>query len=266
MSAEQDNASGADAVAQFRDLKGKSVFITGGGSGIGAALTEGFIAQGAKVAFVQRSDASAFCAGIEAKYGSAPLFIPCDIADVTALRHAIDASGAAQGPLDILINNAANDQRHRTEDVDEAFWDWSMAINLKAYFFAAQAAIAQMKPKQGGCIINFSSVSYMAGMAGFPAYTSSNAAIVSLTQTLAREFGRDGIRVNAIAPGMVVTPRQMDLWLTEESIAKQLDDQCLPEALGPQDIVGSALFLASGLSRMMTGQTLVVDGGFVARG
>ena len=141
-----------------------------------------------------------------------------------------------------------------------------MAINLKAYFFAAQTAISQMKSNGGGAIINFSSVAYMAGMAGFPAYTSSNAAIVSLTQTLAREFGRDGVRVNALAPGMVITPRQMDLWLTDEGISKQLENQCLPQALIPEDVVGSVLFLASSASSMMTGQTLVVDGGFVARG
>jgi len=150
--------------------------------------------------------------------------------------------------------------------VDEAFWDRSLAINLKAYFFAAQASISQMKTNGGGTIINFSSVAYMAGMAGFPTYTSANAAIVSLTQSLAREFGHSGIRVNAAAPGMVVTPRKMDLWLTDESISNQLANQCLPEALLPEDIVGAVLFLASGASRMMTGQTLIVDGGFIARG
>jgi len=250
----------------YADLKGKSVFVTGGGSGIGAAVTEGFIAQGARVAFVQRSDASAFCDGVETRTGMRPLFLPCDVTDLDALRAAMDQASAAHGPIDILVNNAANDQRHRTEDVDEAFWDWSMAINLKAYFFAAQSAISRMKVRGGGVVINFSSVAYMAGMAGFPAYSSSNAAIVSLTQSLAREFGRDGIRVNAIAPGMVITPRQMELWLTEEGIAKQLENQCLPEKLVPEDIVGPVLFLASDASRMMTGQTLIVDGGFIARG
>lgn len=195
-----------------------------------------------------------------------PLFLPCDITDTPALKAAMNQAAEQLGPIDVLVNNAANDQRHNTEEVDEAFWDWSMAINLKSYFFAAQAAIAQMKVNGGGAIINFSSVSYMAGMKGFPAYTSSNAAIVSLTQSLAREFGRDGIRVNALAPGMIVTPRQMELWLTEESISTQLENQCLPEALVPDDVVGSVLFLASAASRMMTGQTLIVDGGFVARG
>jgi len=251
--------------AEFRDLKGKSVFITGGGSGIGAALTEAFIAQGAKVAFVQRSDGTEFCARLGAKYGAAPVFLECDVSDVEALRNAIRKAAEQIGPIDILVNNAANDQRHTTEEVDEAFWDQSIAVNLKAYFFAAQAVVGDMKSRGGGVIINFSSVAYMMGMAGFPAYTSSNAAIVSLTHSLAREFGRDGIRVNAVAPGMVVTPRQMELWLTKESIAKQLENQCIPKALVPEDIAGSVLFLASEASRMMTGQTLIVDGGLAAR-
>lgn len=266
MNRDRKTAKHASKVGQYSDLKGKSVFITGGGSGIGAALTEAFIDRGAHVAFVQRSDASAFCNAIEERCGARPFSIACDITDIAALQIAMGTAQEHQGPIDILVNNAANDQRHRTEDVDEAFWDKSMAINLKAYFFAAQTGIAQMKLNGGGTIINFSSVAYMAGMAGFPAYTSSNAAIVSLTQSLAREFGRDGIRVNALAPGMVITPRQMDLWLTDESISNQLANQCLPEALVPEDIVGAVMFLASVASRMMTGQTLIVDGGFIARG
>ena len=266
MNASKETAQHASMLGHYADLNGKSVFITGGGSGIGAAMTEAFTAQGAKVAFVQRTDASAFCEDVKARHGTAPHFIPCDITDIPALKKAVKQATEINGPIDVLVNNAANDQRHHTLDVDEAFWDAAMAIDLKSYFFAAQAAIGQMKSGSGGAVINFSSVAYMAGMAGFPAYTSSNAAIVSLTQSLAREFGRDGIRVNAVAPGMVVTPRQMELWLTPESIAKHLEAQCLPEALVPEDIVGSVLFLASKASRMMTGQTLIVDGGYIARG
>jgi NAD(P)-dependent dehydrogenase (short-subunit alcohol dehydrogenase family) len=260
-----NNKEGRNDAGRHADLTGKSVFITGGGSGIGAALTEGFIAQGARVAFVQRSDATDFCERIGARYGAKPRFIPCDLTDIDALQEAFQLAAETNGPIDILVNNAANDQRHKTEEVNEAYWDAAMAIKLKAYFFAAQAAISQMKSAGGGAIINFSSVAYMAGMADFPAYTSSNAAIVSLTQTMAREFGRDGIRVNAVAPGMVITPRQLDLWLSEDSIANQIERQCIPEALTPEDIVGPVLFLASSASRMITGQTLIVDGGFVCR-
>jgi NAD(P)-dependent dehydrogenase (short-subunit alcohol dehydrogenase family) len=260
-----DIARQAARVGQYSDLKGKSVFITGGGSGIGAAITEAFIAQGANVTFIQRSDAASFCEGVKARHGVTPHFIPCDITDIPALQEVIRQTAEVHGPIDVLVNNAANDQRHETLDVDEAFWDAAVAVNLKSYFFAAQAAIVQMKSGSGGVVINFSSVAYMAGMAGFPAYTSSNAAIVSLTQTLAREFGKDSIRVNAVAPGMVITPRQIALWLTQEGISRHLERQCIPQALEPDDIVGSVLFLASNASRMMTGQTLIVDGGYIAR-
>ncbi|NCM97603.1 MAG: SDR family oxidoreductase, partial [Rhodobacterales bacterium] len=152
----------------YPDLKGASVFITGGGSGIGAALTEGFLRQGARVAFVQRSDASAFCDAMAQTTGLRPLYLPCDITDVPALQAAIAAAAAAHGPITVLVNNAANDQRHDTLKVTEQFWDWSLAINLKSYFFAAQAVIPGMQAAGGGSIINFSSISYMMGGAGYP--------------------------------------------------------------------------------------------------
>ncbi len=141
MNRDRKTAKHASEVGQYSDLKGKSVFITGGGSGIGAALTEAFIERGAHVAFVQRSDASAFCKAIEERCGARPFSFACDITDIAALQIAMGTAQEHQGPIDILVNNAANDQRHRTEDVDEAFWDKSMAINLKAYFFACQAVI-----------------------------------------------------------------------------------------------------------------------------
>jgi galactose dehydrogenase len=250
----------------FPDLQGASVFITGGGSGIGAALTEGFLRQGAKVAFVQRSDASAFCDEMQEKTGTRPLFLTCDITDVEALRSAIVEAAAAHGPITVLVNNAANDKRHLTEEVTEAFWDWSMAINLKAYFFAAQAVVAGMKQAGGGSIINFTSISYMMGNAGFPAYTSANSAINGLTRSLAREFGPDRIRVNALAPGWVLTQKQRDLWVTPEGLQAHVDRQCLKDTMEPEDIVGGVLFLASGASRMMTGQALVIDAGVVVTG
>lgn len=252
--------------AQFFDLEGKSVFITGGGSGIGASLTDGFLAQGAKVAFVQRSDSSAFCDEMEAKHGVRPLFIPCDITEIDGLKSAIDQASAANGPLQVLVNNAANDQRHDPETTTEDFWDWSQAINLKAYFFACQAAIAAMKPNGGGSIINFSSISYMMGNAGYTSYTTANAGINGMSRSLAREFGPNKIRVNALAPGWVLTEKQKDKWATPDALAAHLERQCLKEHLAPQDIVDATLFLASDASRMMTGQMLVVDGGVVTTG
>ena len=260
------NSAGLNTIATFHDLKDKSVFITGGGSGIGAALTEGFLAQGAKVAFVQRSDASEFCDKMQAQYGSRPLFIPCDISDISALQTAVKGAAEAHGDISVLVNNAANDQRHATETVDEAFWDWSQAINLKAYFFACQAVIGDMKAAGGGSIINFSSISYMMGNAGYPAYTTANAGINGMTRSLAREFGAENIRVNALAPGWVMTEKQLDKWATAEAMAEHLEKQCLKQHLQSEDIVGAALFLASDTSRMMTGQMMVIDGGVVTTG
>ena len=250
----------------YPDLKGASVFITGGGSGIGAALTEGFLRQGARVAFVQRSDASAFCDAMAQTTGLRPLYLPCDITDVPALQAAIAAAAAAHGPITVLVNNAANDQRHDTLKVTEQFWDWSLAINLKSYFFAAQAVIPGMQAAGGGSIINFSSISYMMGGAGYPAYTTANSGINGLTRSLAREFGPDRIRVNALAPGWVLTQKQKDLWVTPEGLAAHVARQCLKDTLAPEDITGGVLFLASSASKMMTGQALVIDGGVVVTG
>ncbi|MEO9896753.1 MAG: SDR family oxidoreductase [Paracoccaceae bacterium] len=253
-------------IATFHDLEGASVFITGGGSGIGAALTEGFLEQGAKVAFVQRSDATAFCDEMETKFGTRPLFIPCDITDVAALRGALDQAAAAHGPVTCLVNNAANDKRHDFLKMDEEFFDWMLAINLKAYAFACQAVIEGMRQAGGGAIINFSSISYMMGAAGYPLYTAANAGINGMTRSLAREYGPDKIRVNAIAPGWVLTQKQLDQWATPDGLAAHLDRQCLKDHLKPRDVVGAVLFMASDISRMMTGQAVVVDGGVAVTG
>jgi len=250
----------------FPDLANRSVFITGGGSGIGAALTEGFLRQGARVAFVQRSDASDFVAEMEEKTGSRPHFMACDITDMARLKSTISEASEVHGPVSVLVNNAANDRRHTTLEVDEDFWDWSIAINLKAYFFAAQAVIPGMQKMGGGSIVNFSSISYMMGNAGYPVYTTANSGINGLTRSLAREFGPDRIRVNALAPGWVLTQKQKEMWVTPEGLEAHLDRQCLKDALAPEDIVGGCLFLGSDASKMMTGQALVIDGGVVVTG
>jgi NAD(P)-dependent dehydrogenase (short-subunit alcohol dehydrogenase family) len=252
--------------ATFHDLKDTSVFITGGGSGIGAFLTEGFIKQGAKVAFVQRSDATAFCDEMEEKHGVRPLYMPCDITDIPSLQKSITRASQVNGPVTVLVNNAANDQRHTTAEVTEEFWDWSQAINLKAYFFAIQAVIDGMRAAGGGSIINFTSISYMMGNAGYPSYTAANSGINGMTRSMAREFGPDRIRVNALAPGWVLTDKQKEMWVTPQALAAHLERQCLNDTLAPSDIVDPALFLASDSSRMMTGQAMVVDGGVVVTG
>ena len=229
-------------------------------------LTEGFLRQGARVTFVQRSDASDFVERMAAETGNRPHFTACDITDIVALRAAIAEAGTRQGPLRVLVNNAANDDRHRTEDVTEEYWDRCQAINLKSYFFACQAAIGQMRQGGGGSIVNFSSISYMMGNAGYPGYTGANAAITGLTRSMAREFGGDGIRCNALMPGWVLHPKQLELWGDPAALEAHLARQCIPEHLKPEDIVGGTLFLASEGSRMMTGQALVIDGGVVVTG
>lgn len=252
--------------ATFHDLKGKSVFITGGGSGIGAALTEGFLAQGAKVAFVQRSDATDFAADMGEKYGRRPLFIPCDITDIDALKSAMAQSAEAHGDISILVNNAANDQRHSLEEYDVADWEKSLNINLRPHYFTAQTVAPAMKRMGEGAIINFSSASYLMGNAGFSSYVAAKAGITGLTRALARELGAHNIRVNALVPGWVLTQKQLDKWATEEGLKEHLEKQCLKEHLVEQDIVDATLFLASKTSRMMTSQALVVDGGVVMTG
>ncbi len=252
--------------ATYPDLNGASVFITGGGSGIGASLTEGFLRQGAKVAFVQRSDATPFSDDMEAKTGNRPLSLTCDITDIAHLKACIAEAASVHGPITVLVNNAANDKRHKTLDVDEKFWDWSQDINLKAYFFGCQAAIEGMRNAGGGSIINMSSISYMMGNAGYPAYTTANGGITAMTRSLAREFGADRIRVNALAPGWVLTEKQLEMWASPKDLDAHMEKMCLKEHLEPSDIVGGVLFLASKSSKSMTGQTMVIDGGVVTTG
>lgn len=253
-------------LATYHDLKGKHIFITGGGSGIGASLTDGFLEQGAKVSFVQRSDASDFANRMGEKYRVKPLYLPCDITELDVLEASIAQAADGNGPIDVLVNNAANDMRMTIEETTETQWDWSQAINLKAYFFACRAVIPQMRAQGQGSIINFSSISYMMGAAGYLSYITANSGINGMTRGMAREVGPDKIRVNAIAPGWVLTDKQLDKWATPDSLAEHLDKQCLKEHLKPHDIVGACLFLASDVSRMMTGQAMVIDGGVVTTG
>ncbi|MGJ5621570.1 SDR family NAD(P)-dependent oxidoreductase [Sulfitobacter sp. MF3-043] len=253
-------------IATFHDLQGKSVYITGGGSGIGGSLTDGFLSQGANVAFIGRSDASAFVADMQEKHGRAPLFLQGDVTDTDRLQATIKEAADTFGPVEVLVSNAANDQRHTMAELTPERWDALLAINLKAYFFAAQAVAPGMQAKGAGSIINFSSISYMMGNAGYLVYTTANGGITALSRSLARELGPDGVRVNALAPGWVLTEKQLEKWATPKDLAAHLDRQCLKTHLAPRDIVDAVLFLASDASRMMTGQCMVVDGGTVTTG
>jgi galactose dehydrogenase len=254
--------------AQFPDLKGRSVWISGGGSGIGEYLTEGFISQGCKVAFVQRSDATAVCDRLEREYGNRPLFIKCDVTDIPALKDAIAQSAEAHGDIEVLVNNAAWDNRHTLDELTVEGWNHMMSVNIRHHYFAVQAVAPAMRKKRWGSIINYSSISYMMGNAGYPSYTAAKSGINGMTRSLARELGPYNIRVNALTPGWVITQRQKDLWVGAEgeNLKKHLERQCLPSEIPPEDMICPTLFLASDASRMMTGQALVVDGGVVVTG
>lgn len=250
--------------ATFHDLADASVFITGGGSGIGAALTAGFCAHGAKVAFVDLIDASDFADELAATSVHPPLFMQCDVTDTAALLAAIDQAADAHGPFKSVVNNAANDMRYGVGDVTPEIWDDMQAVNLKAYFFGCQKAAERMTNK--GSIINYSSTSYMLGFSELVPYTAANAGITGMTRSLARALGPKGIRVNAIAPGWVMTEKQQKLWATPQATAAHLARQCLPTHMQPDDLVGGTLFLASDTSAMITGQTMVIDAGVVTTG
>jgi NAD(P)-dependent dehydrogenase (short-subunit alcohol dehydrogenase family) len=245
--------------ATYPSLAGRRVFITGGATGIGAALVTAFAAQGAVVGHVDlAADAAAALAdGLAA----ALWFRALDVTDTPALKAAIADFAAAAGGLEVLINNVANDSRHDPLAVDEARWRGLMAVNLDCGFFATQAAIRLMPA--GGCIINFSSINALLGPAGMPAYVAAKSAVVGLTKALARQYGPDGIRVNAVLPGWVVTQRQLDLWLTPEAEAEWMSQVALKQRILPEDVANLALFLAADDSRMITGQALVIDGGRV---
>ena len=215
---------------------------------------------------MQRSDASEFLDAVEGRHGSRPLAIKCDVSDIGALQAAITQASEANGPIGVLVSNAANDKRHTTADVTVEEWDLNHSVNLRPYFFAAQAVIPAMRDMGGGTIVNVSSIGYMIGNAGNPAYISAKAGIMGLTRSLAREQGPDGIRVNAIAPGWVLTDKQMKMWTKPELLAAFLDRQCLKEHLKEKDFVYPVLYLASKVSRMMTGQVMAVDGGVVVTG
>ncbi|WP_295799464.1 SDR family oxidoreductase [uncultured Microbulbifer sp.] len=249
--------------ASYPDLHDSAVFITGGGSGIGAAFVRAFCRAGARVAFVSLDEAKAqaLCAEIETETGSTPFFQQCDITDINRLQTCIESAADKIGAIRILINNAARDTRHTLDGMDPDAWDTSLNTNLRPHFFSAQKVAAGMRALGGGCIINVGSNSAMLGLSGYPAYVTAKAGIIGLTKALARELGPDNIRANALVPGWVMTERQKRLWVTEEALRECLDQQCLKHTICEQDIADAALFLASNAARMISAQALVVDGG-----
>ena len=249
--------------ASYPSLKDRAVFVSGGGSGIGASIVEHFAAQGAKVAFVDIDEAAskALLSKIAGAGHPLPLFAKCDVRDIPAYQAAIAELASRTGPFTVLVNNAARDDRHTIEEVTPAFWDERIAVNLRHQFFAIQSVAPGMKKAGGGSIINFSSVSYHSMTPVLSVYQAAKAAVVGMTRGLARDLGPDKIRLNILTPGWIMTQRQIDLWLTPEAEADLMKAQCLKEKVYPPDIARMVLWLAADDSRLVTAQNFVVDGG-----
>ncbi|MFM8981169.1 MAG: SDR family NAD(P)-dependent oxidoreductase [Planctomycetia bacterium] len=248
-------------MSRFADLQEKAVLVTGGASGIGEALVRAFHREGARVGFLDLDAERG--KRLQAELGARAAFEAVDLRDLEALPGAIASLRAATGPFAVLVNNAARDDRHTIDEVTPAYWRERFATNLDHQFFAAQAVCKDMLGLGGGSILCMGSTSYLQSKDSFAAYKTAKSAVVGLTRALARELGPHGIRVNCLVPGWIMTQRQVELWLTPESEAELLRQQCLKRRLLPEDMAGPALFLASDLSAAMTAQTLIVDGGWV---
>lgn len=251
-------------MATYPSLQGRRVFVTGGGTGIGEAIVKAFVEQGAVVAFVDiaKEASEALCATLANAGHRAPVFRYCDITDIPALQRTMAELAEQLGDFEVLVNNAANDQRHDIEKVSLDYWNERIAINQRPMFFTAQAVLPGMKKMGGGSIINFSSMSWHAKGAGYPVYATTKAAVIGLTRSLARDLGPFGVRVNTVTPGWVMTQRQIDLWVDEAAELEIKKAQCLPGKLMPDDVAAMVLFLGADDSRMCTAQDFVVDAGW----
>jgi NAD(P)-dependent dehydrogenase (short-subunit alcohol dehydrogenase family) len=251
-------------LARYPSLLGRAVLVTGGATGIGATLVEQFAAQGARVGFIDIDMAAGkiLADRLAAEVEVAPLFVAADLTDIDALNAAVAQLRPLLGPITVLMNNAANDRRHKIEDTTPESWDAGLAVNLKHQFFAAKAVLPDMQAAGGGSIVNFGSISWMLKQGGMPAYTTSKAAIQGLTRSLARDFGPYNIRVNTLAPGWVMTEKQLRLWVDDASREEIARGQCINRPLQAMHIASMALFLAADDSAMCTAQDFIVDGGW----
>jgi NAD(P)-dependent dehydrogenase (short-subunit alcohol dehydrogenase family) len=250
--------------AIYPSLKGRTVLVTGGGSGIGQSIVEHFAAQGSKVGFldIKEAESRKIVARLKRKKQVA-VFERCDLTDIDAVRASIKAIRKQLGPITVLINNAAHDERHELADITPEYFDQRIAVNLKHQLFTIQAVVDDMKKKNNGSIVNMGSISWMVGASGMPIYLAAKAAVVGLTRGLARDLGQYNIRVNSIAPGWILTDRQLELWASPESLEQVLKDQAIKRHLQPDDIARATLFFASDEASAATNQSFVVDGGWL---
>lgn len=253
-----------EAFARYPSLAGRTAFVSGGASGLGGEFVSQLAAQGVRVAFadIDETAGAELASAIAGRGDPEPLFQAVDVRDITALQSALARAADLLGPPTVLVNNAANDARRAVDDIDLAAWDDGIAVNVRHHFFAAQAVRPLMKAAGGGSIVNLGSISAHIDLVDLPVYITAKAGIEGLTRTLAREFGPDGIRVNCIIPGWIMTQRQLTNWVGEAEHEKILAAQCLPELLHPADVARLLLWLAADDSRLATAQTWVMDGGW----
>ena len=250
---------------KYYDLENKRVFVTGGGSGIGASIVEHFCEQKAEVYFIDinEDESNKLISECKNKNFSVPNFINCDLLNIKELQSTISKIISEKGPIEILINNAANDERHKIEDVTEEFWNDRMNINLRHYFFTVQSVREAMIKNNGGVIVNIGSASWMIGQGGMAAYTAAKSGVVGLTRSFARDLGEFNIRVNSVGPGWTITERQLEKWLTPEAESEMMKKQCIKKRLMPSDIAKAVLFFSSNQSSGCTNQSYVVDNGWL---
>ena len=250
---------------KYFDLENKRVFVTGGGSGIGASIVEHFCEQGSEVYFVDINveESEKLVGEMKNKKFREPTFIECDLINIKLLQDTISKILSEKGPINILINNAANDTRHKIDDVTEEYWDERINVNLRHFFFTVQAVKKSMIDNNGGVIINMGSTSWMVGQGGMAAYTAAKSGVVGMTRSFARDLGEFNIRVNSVVPGWVMTQRQIDMWLNKESEEELMKKQCLKEKLMPNEIAQAVLFFSSDQSSGCTNQSYIVDKGWI---
>jgi len=257
-------ASAEPVLNRYPSLRGRSAFVTGGGSGIGAAIVAAFVAEGARVAFVDVADEAsrALAAQLAAAGHATPWWRHCDVGDVAALQRAIADAARELGDFHVLVNNVANDERHALDAVTVEYWDRRMALNQRPAFFAIQSVVPGMERLGGGSIVNLGSTGWRLKAGDYPCYAIAKSSVNGLTRGLAAKLGRQRIRINTVSPGWVITERQRTQWLTPEAAAQLAHDQCLPGHLMPDDVARMVLFLASDDARMCSAQEFIVDAGW----